>query len=74
MNVQELVQFNLGAEMRKQGLTQSELSRRSKVRQATISLILAGKAKPTLDVIEDLCSALEIPAAQFFLEPVEKSA
>lgn len=74
VDVQQLVQFNLGEEMRKQGLSQSELSRRSGVRQATISLILRGKAKPTLDVIGDLCVALNVPAAQFFLEPAKKSA
>lgn len=51
------------------GLSQSELSRRSHVRQATISEILSGKREPSFETIELLAAALDINATQFFLEP-----
>ena len=49
---------------KKQGISQYKLSRLSGVSQAHISLIEAGKKNPTIDLLEQLCDALQITITQ----------
>lgn len=74
MDAPQLVQVNLEEFMRMRKMSQSELSRRSGVRQATISEILHGHTSPTLQVLQKLANALSVRPAAFFIEPVQKSA
>lgn len=74
MEAPELVRVNLESEMAKQKISQSELSRRSGVRQATISEVLAGKVDPSLPTLQLLANGLGISPAQFLLEPAAKTA
>jgi len=48
------------------GITQSELSRRSKLRQGTLSKYENGILEPSDDVVEQISKILEFPAAFFF--------
>ena len=74
MEAPDLVRVNLKSEMAKQKISQSELSRRSGVRQATISEVLNGKMDPTLSVLQMLADALDVQPARFFLEPTSRPA
>ena len=65
---------NLRTEMARRSLSQSELSRQSGVRQATISEVLAGKREPTFETIEAIADVLKVNAAQFFLDPPAKAS
>lgn len=74
MALKDNFRANLRKEMTQRGLSQSELSRRSGVRQATISEALAGVREPSFETIEALARVLDVNAAQFFLEPPAKAS
>lgn len=48
------------------GLSQSGLAKLAKVSQAFISDIESGKKNPTVDTLENICSALDTTLVQFF--------
>jgi len=47
------------------GMTQTELAKRSKVSQSTISQIENGKRNPTVIVLMKIATALETPVSTF---------
>lgn len=55
--------------IRKQrGMTQTELSEKAGIKQATISAIENGRNQPTTPTLELLAKALECPLSEFFQE------
>lgn len=69
MALADNLRLNLRKEMARLGLSQSELSRRSGVRQATISEALSGVREPSFETIEALAAVLDANAAHLFLDP-----
>lgn len=62
----------------KKGWTQTELARRVGTRQANISKVEAGLANPTLDLLQRICSELDLQIdfleAQNFNTPITTSS
>jgi HTH-type transcriptional regulator / antitoxin HipB len=58
--LQPTFQQNLKAIREARGLTQTELAKRAKSTQNTISELEKGKSSPTLTMIERLCEALDV--------------
>lgn len=48
------------------GLSQSGLAKLAKVSQAFISDVESGKKNPTVDTLENICSALGVTLVEFF--------
>lgn len=69
MTLKDNLRLNLRKEMSVRGLSQSELSRRSGVRQATIPEALSGTREPSFETIETLAKVLDVNAANLFNDP-----
>lgn len=74
MSLVDNFRTNLRAAMSRLGLTQSELARRSGVRIATISDILAGRMEPSVTMCEKIATAAEMRADLSFVEPTAKAS
>ncbi len=58
----------------KKGLTQSEFAERLNVAQSTVGCWEAGSRRPSLDIFEELCQALGITPAEFYMNESESAA
>ena len=56
---------------KQQGTTLNALAERIGVSQPSISGIATGRQKPSLDTIEKIASALNVPVSELFAAPVE---
>lgn len=56
---------------KKQGLSQYKLAKISKVSQAYISDIEAGKKNPTIDKLEQICTGLRVTVTQLLSDNTE---
>lgn len=54
-------------------LTQSALAQRSGISNAYLSQIEAGKQEPSLDTLEKICQALDVPAYVLLFKAVEET-
>jgi transcriptional regulator with XRE-family HTH domain len=52
----------------RQGLSSNRLSKEAGVSQSYLRDVETGKSQPTIDVLEKICTALEITLAEFFAE------
>lgn len=66
MNDKQTVIKKIQETIRKKGITQRELSKRSGISEENISRIINGKNDPTLKTILKLADALEMPIQAFF--------
>lgn len=55
--------------MSKNGITQKMLQNSLGITQATISYIVNGKTNPSLDTLQKIASALDVPIWQLFVAP-----
>ena len=63
MGTLEQIRERLQAAIRQSGLTQTELAKRLKIGQQTISEYLRGKSMPALDSFANLCAILDVEPA-----------
>ncbi|WP_289733911.1 helix-turn-helix transcriptional regulator [Paramuribaculum intestinale] len=56
---------------KQQGTTLNALAERIGVSQPSISGIATGRQKPSLDTIEKIASALNVPVSELFAAPAE---
>ena len=59
----EQIRERLQAAIRQSGLTQTELAKRLKIGQQTISEYLRGKSMPAIDTFANLCAILDVEPA-----------
>ena len=58
------IQKRLAEEIKKSGLTQTEIARRLGVKQPTVRQYLSGRAMPSLDTFANLCVILDVDPAE----------
>lgn len=67
MNLRETLILNLKREMATRNVSQSELARRIGVAPARINELLRGLHSPTIDTIEKIATALDLPPAALLI-------
>lgn len=73
VTLREILAKNLRRELSTRHMTQVELARRAGIKQPHIAAILAEKYATTVDTIDRVAGALDIPAAQLLLPAQEFS-
>lgn len=55
-----------------QGISLTNLAKRSGIAQSSLSYIESGKAQPTVETVEKICTALGITLSEFFSDTQEQ--
>ncbi|GAB6158994.1 hypothetical protein JCM39194_21940 [Desulfotomaculum varum] len=55
-----------------QGISLTNLAKRSGIAQSSLSYIESGKAQPTVETLEKICTALGITLSEFFSDTQEQ--
>ncbi len=58
------IQKRLAEEIRRCGLSQTEIAKRIHVKQPTVGQYISGRAMPALDTFANLCAALDLNPAE----------
>ncbi len=74
MEARKILGWNLRAIRASRGQTIEELAGVAQLDSSSVARIERGTANPTLEVIERLSHALDVPVVQLFLEPADRTS